>query len=188
MARPRSCANCPAYKHKYLSPDPTKCALQFRFSEGLHTVRPLEECPRIKTIREMVDYANAHGIDLPQYEADSTEHNALLEILVQPDTQAKAMVNFLFREIIEDAHCKYHIPQDEMREMCRKAVNRAQFLIDLRAGTGRFSEYSKESLQELQRRFDVLQGIYGRGWDAPVWTKELEFLFAMLNGELSKAK
>lgn len=72
--------------------------------------------------------------------------------------------------------------------MCRKAVNRAQFLIDLRAGTGRFSEYSRESLQELQRRFDVLQGIYGREWDAPVWTKELEFLFAMLNGELSKTK
>ena len=142
----------------------------------------------MKTIREMVDYANAHGIDLPQYEVNSSEHNALIDILVQPDTSAKAMVNFLFREIIEDAHSKYKISQDEMRDMCRKAVNRAQFLIDLRAGTGRFSEYSKESLQELQRRFDVLQGIYGREWDAPEWTQELEFLRAMLTGELSATK
>jgi len=184
MARPRSCASCPAYKYKYLSSDSATCALQFRYSEGLHAVRPLEDCPRIKTIREMLEYANTHGIQLPQYEKKLTEQDALLNAIVRPDTQAKAMVNFLFREIIEDAHSKYNIPQDEMQEMCRKAMNRAQFLIDLRAGTGAFSAYSKEALRELQQRFDVLQGIYGQAWDAPEWTKELELLHALLTGEL----
>ena len=184
MARPRSCANCPAYKHKYLSPDPGRCALQFRFSEGLHAVRPVEECPRLKTIHEMLVFANSHGIQLPQYAGESRKHNALLSVLEQPDSPAKATANFLFREIVEDAHSKYNIPQDEMKEMCRKAVNRAQFLIDLRSGTGRFAEYSKESLRELQHRFDVLQGIYGQEWDAPEWTQELDFLLSMLSGEL----
>lgn len=188
MARPRSCSNCPAYKYKYLSPDPSKCALQFRFSEGLHAVRPLDQCPRIRTIREMLDYANAHGIQLPQYDDAPTKQNELLNILEQPCAPAKAMVNFVFREIIEDAHSKYNISQDDMREMCRTSVNRAQFYIDLRAGTGRFSEYSKESLRELQQRFDILQGIYGQEWDAPEWTKELDFLLAMLTGELDATK
>jgi len=184
MARPRSCVSCPAYKYKYLSSDSATCALQFRYSEGLHAVRPLEDCPRIKTIREMLEYANIHGIQLPQYEKKPTEQNALLDAIVRPDTQAKAMVNFLFREIIEDAHSKYNIPQDEMQEMCRKAVNRAQFLIDMRSGTGRFSEYSKHTLRELQQRFDVLQGIYGQEWDAPEWTAELDVLLSLLSGEL----
>lgn len=184
MARPRSCANCPAYKHKYLSPEPNRCALQFQFSEGLHAVRPIEECPRIKTIHEMLAFANSHGIQLPQYVGESRKQNALLAVLEQPDSPAKATANFLFREIVEDAHSKYNIPQSEMKEMCRKAVNRAQFLIDLRSGTGRFAEYSKESLRELQHRFDVLQGIYGQEWDAPEWTQELDFLLSMLSGEL----
>ena len=41
---------------------------------------------------------------------------------------AKAIANFLFREIIEDAHAKYNIPQDEIREMCKEAVDRAAVL------------------------------------------------------------
>lgn len=131
----------------------------------------------------MLDFANEHGIPLPQYDEKPTEQNTLLNVLVQPDTPAKAMVNFLFREIIEDAHSKYNIPQDEMQEMCHKAVNRAQFLVDLKAGTGRFSEYSKETLRLLQQRFDVLQGICGQEWDVPEWTEDLELLYALLIGK-----
>ena len=37
---------------------------------------------------------------------------------------AKATANFLFEEIIEDAHAEYYISQDEIREMCKDAVDR----------------------------------------------------------------
>ena len=37
----------------------------------------------------------------------------------QNGTYAKALANYLFREIIEDAHEKYSSSQDDMEEMCR---------------------------------------------------------------------
>jgi len=40
----------------------------------------------------------------------------------------KAIANFLFREIIEDAHEKYNISQEDMKQMCKDAVNRATVL------------------------------------------------------------
>lgn len=44
---------------------------------------------------------------------------------------AKALANYLHREIIEDAHCKYNISQHDMEIMNRRSVNRAKFFIDI---------------------------------------------------------
>ena len=56
----------------------------------------------------------------------------LYELAIQqPNHQAKALTNFLFREIIKDAHAKYNISQDDMRSMCRNAVNRAALYLEL---------------------------------------------------------
>ncbi len=37
----------------------------------------------------------------------------------------KALANFIFRSVIEDAHSKYKIPDEEIKRMCKEAVNRA---------------------------------------------------------------
>ena len=49
----------------------------------------------------------------------------------QTDSYPKALANFMFREIIEDAHAKYNISDEDMREMCKMAVNRAALYIAL---------------------------------------------------------
>lgn len=41
------------------------------------------------------------------------------------DAHAKALAVYLFREIIEDAHVKYNISQEDMKAMCKTAANRA---------------------------------------------------------------
>ena len=51
--------------------------------------------------------------------------------LMQSDVYPKALANFLFRELIEDAHVKYNISQEDMKTMCKRAVNRAAFYIAL---------------------------------------------------------
>ena len=43
---------------------------------------------------------------------------------------SKALAYFVFREIIEDAHTKYKITQDEMMAMNKKAVNRAAAFLE----------------------------------------------------------
>ena len=40
--------------------------------------------------------------------------------LAQSDAYPKALANFLFREVIEDAHTKYNISQEDMKDMCKK--------------------------------------------------------------------
>ena len=71
----------------------------------------------------------------------------------QPNHQAKALANFLFREIIEDAHAKYNISQDDMRSMCRDAVNRAALYLELQ----------KSGLSDV---FSIYS-IPGLNWDDP---------------------
>lgn len=36
-----------------------------------------------------------------------------------------ALANYLFREVIEDAHVTYNISQKDMKAMCKDTVNRA---------------------------------------------------------------
>ncbi|WP_292210433.1 hypothetical protein [Butyrivibrio sp.] len=43
----------------------------------------------------------------------------------------KALANYMFREIIEDAHSKYGISQEDMKEMNKKAANRAKAFLDV---------------------------------------------------------
>lgn len=49
--------------------------------------------------------------------------------LTQSDAYPKALANFLFREIIEDVHTKYNISQEDIKSMCKQAVNRAALYI-----------------------------------------------------------
>ena len=43
----------------------------------------------------------------------------------------KALANYLFREVIEDAHCKYNISNADIKQMCKMSVNRAALYIKL---------------------------------------------------------
>lgn len=44
---------------------------------------------------------------------------------------AKALAHLLFREVIEDAHSKYNIPQEDIKKMCKDAVNRAALFLEI---------------------------------------------------------
>jgi len=53
------------------------------------------------------------------------EKELLAAAKAQDGAYAKALANYLFREIIEDAHAKYNISQADMEDMRYMAVNRA---------------------------------------------------------------
>ena len=64
----------------------------------------------------------------------------------------KALANFMFREVIEDAHSKYGISQEDIADMCREAVNRA------------------EAFLSLSKKYQLALAIYAYGtenWDEP---------------------
>ena len=85
--------------------------------------------------------------------------------------QAKALANFLFREVIEEAHSKYGISQEDIRAMCKTAVNNAAFFLEMERGGGHFKGKDTDTALE---RFYYLQGMYGISWDEPEWTDEHE--------------
>ena len=65
-----------------------------------------------------------------ELEIDEDTVKLLLQAaLTQSDAYPKALANFLFREVIEEAHTKYNISQEDMRRMCKQAVNRAALYI-----------------------------------------------------------
>lgn len=49
----------------------------------------------------------------------------------QSNAEAKALANYLFREMIEYAHIKYNISDDDIRQMCKIVANRANQYIKL---------------------------------------------------------
>ena len=66
------------------------------------------------------------------YNAPNDFEKALLNsVATQSDVYPKALANFLFREIIEDAHVKYNISQEDIKAMCKAAVNRAAMFLGL---------------------------------------------------------
>jgi len=65
---------------------------------------------------------------------------------------AKALAYFLFREIIEEAHCKYNISQEDMKAMNKKACDRAALYLSL-------SDEEKEAFK--------IEAIECNGWDPP---------------------
>ena len=71
---------------------------------------------------------------------------------------AKALANLLFREIIEDAHVKYNISQEDMKAMNKKACDRAAMYLDL-------SEKEREAFK--------IEAIECDGWDPPEITEDV---------------
>ena len=78
----------------------------------------------------------------------------------QNDAYPKALANYLFREIIEDAHAKYNISQDDMKIMCKEAVNRAAMFLKL------IDE------PQLYKAF-VIYAAVGESWDDAEMTDEI---------------
>lgn len=83
-------------------------------------------------------------------------------IMNYDDLFAKALANFLHREIIEDAHAKYNISQEEMEQMNRKAVNRAKLLAEIMLDT---------------KKLDAFTILYSLAvineWDDPIETEDI---------------
>lgn len=70
-----------------------------------------------------------------------------------PYIKAKALANFIFREVIEDAHTKYNISQEDIKTMCQEAVNRCYLYLSIQ-GTN------------LEHGFDIF-GYACSNWDNP---------------------
>lgn len=62
---------------------------------------------------------------------ESFEKQMYERALRQNDVYAKALANFMFREIIEDAHAKYNISQEDIEDMCKNAVDRAALFLSI---------------------------------------------------------
>ena len=73
---------------------------------------------------------------------------------------SKALAYFMFRSIIEDAHAKYKISQEDMKNMNKKAANRARFFLET---------VSKDDA--LMEAFGV-EAIMTKNWDEPVIEEE----------------
>lgn len=61
-----------------------------------------------------------------EYQNDIFDENTikfmLNAALIQSDVYHKSLANFLFQELIEDAHVKYNISQEDMKTMCKRAL------------------------------------------------------------------
>jgi hypothetical protein len=78
-------------------------------------------------------------------------------------SEPKALAYFLFRELVEDIHAAGHISQDEMKELNRRAVNRAKLFLDLM--------YDKRKLPFAL--LVIAQNTFTKDWDEPVETEEI---------------
>lgn len=74
------------------------------------------------------------------------------------DAAAKALAHFIFREVIENTHVKYNISQEDMREMCKDAVNRAAMYL---------------SLSDKEREAFVVEAINCDNWDNAEFTGDI---------------
>ena len=77
---------------------------------------------------------------------DSTDKNMLIAALSQKDVYPKALANFMFREIIEDAHAKYNISQEDMKAMNKEAVNRAMLFLTIKSDPDMYRAFAIEAL------------------------------------------
>lgn len=97
------------------------------------------------------------------------EKEMLIAALSQKDVYPKALAAFMFREIIEDAHAKYNISQEDMKAMCKEAVNRAAVFLAMKDDP------------ELYKAF-AIYAIHGLEWDESVPTEAMEKVCDMLHG------
>lgn len=79
----------------------------------------------------------------------------------QENAHAKALANYLFREIIEGAHEEYDISQDDMKQMCKKAVNRSALYVKICDDP------------RLKKAF-LIEAICGLRWDEPEMTEDIK--------------
>lgn len=84
----------------------------------------------------------------------TVEQQLFRSLIRDKDIMPKALANYMFREVIEEAHAKYNISQDDMKAMCKDAVNRAAVIMQAMP------------YEELQRAV-VLFGYSTSKWDAP---------------------
>ncbi len=89
-------------------------------------------------------------------------HSATMMDNVYP----KALANFIFREVIEDAHSKYKIPQEDIRRMCKDAVNRAALFLQIVEDEKLLNAFSVEA-------YDC------KKWDEPEMTEDLKARLAL---------
>ncbi|NCD04001.1 MAG: hypothetical protein EOM00_13615 [Clostridia bacterium] len=77
---------------------------------------------------------------------NNTDKNMLIAALSQKDVYPKALANFMFREIIEDAHSKYNISQEDMKAMNKEAVNRAMLFLTIKSDPDMYRAFAIEAL------------------------------------------
>ena len=90
-----------------------------------------------------------------------TLYDETLRITSDTKYAARALAYFLFREIIEDAHTKYNISQEDVKAMTKMAVNRAALYL-------RMKDDAEQSACLLS-----MQGAYVHNWDSPVETADV---------------
>lgn len=66
------------------------------------------------------------------------------------DAYPKALASFLFREIVEDAHVKYNISQEDMRSMCKMAVNRAAVFLKIQDDPALYKAFAIHALEGFE--------------------------------------
>lgn len=77
---------------------------------------------------------------------NNTDKNMLIAALSQKDVYPKALANFMFREIIEDAHSKHNISQEDMKAMNKEAVNRAMLFLTIKSDPDMYRAFAIEAL------------------------------------------
>ena len=93
---------------------------------------------------------------------DSFTQNMLTICMKDENVQAKALANFMFREIVEDIHAAGKITDAEMEQLNREACNRAALLMD------------DILLNRATKLAFCIEAVSVLGWDPPVMTEELE--------------
>lgn len=89
------------------------------------------------------------------------EEKIVSAALAVGNSHAKALASYLFREIIEEAHVKYNISQDDVKAMCKDAVNRAALFLEIKDDP------------KLYRAFAV-HALEGSEWDEPEETEDVK--------------
>ena len=77
---------------------------------------------------------------------DNAGRNMLIAALSQKDVYPKALANFMFREIIEDAHTKCNISQEDMMAMNKEAVNRAMLFLSIKSDPDLYRAFAVEAI------------------------------------------
>ncbi len=83
---------------------------------------------------------------------DSFEKEIYKKASSLKDAYPKALADFMFRQVIEDAHSKYNISNEDIKAMCKDAVNRAAAFLDIMNNP------------DMYRGF-VMYAINGTQWD-----------------------